>query len=415
MYPIKADVVFVIDRVYQNPKAVARLESMLNVIKPKEVRKITDQQLVEMAKQRNWGKGYKERTGAYHRTGAPTLIFNVFHWKKSAWWKQLLLAKRSRGLILGEKPFTHRDAVNHLERNICQNAWEMHSIFGCLHACDYCHVEDFVNIMLDIEELMTECQKMIVKNPELQLYKYDNLSDILTFEPEYNASRPFVEFFATTPDKYLLLYTKSDNVGFLLNLDHRGHTIINWSLSGDTQSRMIEKRTPPLSRRIEAMEKCQKHGYTVRARFSPIVPIPNWQEETSNMIAELFAKVRPDVVTVDIIGFMTPQVMKQVIAPSLMEAPALKILDEQEVNQKFFGKHTFPHAYRREIYQHVFTEVRKHNATIPIALCNETREMWNDFQSQLGKMTPSKYVCCCGPQSVPGNPLLNPPLRDYNP
>ncbi len=204
MYPIKADVVYVIDRVYQNPKAVARLESMLHVIKPKEVRKITDQQLVEMAKQRNWGKGYQARTGAYHRNGAPTLIFNVFHWKKSAWWKRILLAKRSRGLILGEKPFTLRDAMNHLERNICQSAWEMHSIFGCLHACDYCHVEDFANIMLDIEELMTECQKMIVKHPGLQLYKYDNLSDIPTFEPEYNACRPFVEFFAQTPDKYLL-------------------------------------------------------------------------------------------------------------------------------------------------------------------------------------------------------------------
>ena len=91
-----------------------------------------------------------------------------------------------------------------------------------------------------------------------------------------------------------MLYTKSDNVDHLLNLAHNGHTIISWTVSCNTVAREIEKQTPTMEERVQAAVKCQKAGYTVRFRFSPIIPIKNWQAENREMIEKLFAKVKKE-------------------------------------------------------------------------------------------------------------------------
>jgi len=206
----------------------------------------------------------------------------------------------------------------------------------------------------------------------------------------------------------LLLYTKSDNVEHLLNLDHRSKTIINWSVATDTQARYIEKGTPSITSRIRAMRRCQDAGYVVRCRFSPVVPVVGWQQEMSGMIGELFANVTPDVITIDVLGFMDPCHVPSVIDMSLLDPEAVKHVEctaTANPGQQAQGKHFFPHEYRSKIYNHVFKEIRKYDAGIPVALCNETFQMWDEWASRLG-MQPDDYACCCGPTSVPGNKWL---------
>lgn len=407
MYETDCDRVYVVDRVYQNEDAKRRLNAMLDAMKPPEIVKITDRELNDLVKERNWGDSYKLRTGNYNREQTPTFIFNTFRWSKLMLRaKSFRYPKLNQAMFLGQKPFTHRSRINHLERNICQAAWEVHSVFGCLHACDYCHVEDFINIMLNIEELIEKMRILIEENPRQQLYKYDNLSDIPVFEPEYDACRLMVNFFSRQIDKYLLLYTKSDNVDYLLDLDHKRRTIINWSISPDEQTRLIEKKTPPLSNRIEAMRQCQESGYTVRARFSPLIPLANWQDKTADMITQVFKNVQPDVITLDIIGFMKPEIMLEVINEDLMDNEALNILNELKTKKRLYGKHVFPHEYRKKMLSTVIKEIQRVSPGTPVSICNETRAMWNDLADILGRNTPENYVCCCGPTSVPGNPLL---------
>ncbi len=411
MYKVSPKKVYVMDRVYDNSVCESRLNAMLDSMNPDEIIPLNDNSLNELVKQRNWTKGYSLRTGAYHRREPPTFIFNTFRWKK---WdlkrKTLRYPALNRALFLGQNAFTHREAINHLEHNICQAAWEMHSVFGCLHACDYCHVEDFVNIMLNIEELIQHLDTFMKTVPDLQLYKYDNLSDIPVFEPEYNACKPMVEFFATKKHQFLLLYTKSDNIDYLLDLEHKGQTIINWSIAPDTQSRLIEKDTPIMEKRIEAMKKGQESGYTVRARFSPLIPVKNWQEEIKTMIEKLFNAARPDIITLDVIGFMKPKVMVDVIDSSLFNEEAMQILKDLQAPSKklkLYGKHTFPHEFRLEMLKTAIESIKEVSPTTPVSICNETRKMWDDLSPLLGGMTPDNYACCCGPTSVPGNTWLH--------
>ena len=372
-----------------------------------EVVLLDDKQLSQLVKKNHWNSGHKNRTGNYNRRKTPTFIFNSFRWSNlTKILKKFRYPKLHKSLFLGQDAFTHRSAVNHLERNVCQSAWEVHSVYGCLHACDYCHVEDFVNIMVNIEELIQHLEALMKKNPQLQLYKYDNYSDIPVFEPEYDACRPMVDFFAKKANKYLLLYTKSDNVDYLLDLEHMGHTLINWSLSPETQARFVEKDTPVLKKRIEAMEKCEKAGYTVRARFSPLIPLNGWRQEMKGMIRDLFDRVNPDIITMDCIGFMSPKVMKEVIDQDLIEPRALSVLEDVSQKKRRFGKHTFPHEFRREMFNHVLKTLKEISPETPVSICNETKRMWKDLGDNLGGMNTKDYACCCGPDSVPGNPWL---------
>jgi hypothetical protein len=90
----------------------------------------------------------------------------------------------------------------------------------------------------------------------------------------------------------------------LLALDPRGKTIIQWSVSAGTQSTVIEKETAPWDRRIEAARKCQDAGYIVRFRFSPIIPVRNWEQENAELIELIFQRTKPDVISLCSFGWM---------------------------------------------------------------------------------------------------------------
>jgi len=260
--------------------------------------------------------------------------------------------------------------------------------------------------MLDLEELADRLKVFGETIPKQQLYKFDNYTDTITLEPEFGASEIMVDLFANWPNRYLLLYTKSDNVDHLLGLDHRGKTLISWSLGSKTVAQLIEKRTPPMEERLVAIEKCEAAGYPVRVRISPICPVRNWRSEYAELIEQLLDRVHPEVISVDVIGWMTAAQMKDAIDTDLYADEYRAEVDRQvREDIRIRGKHMFPHEMRAEILRFVIEEIHRRNPDQAVSLCNETADMWREIGSLTG-MTPGHYVCCCGPTSVPGNPML---------
>ena len=412
MYTMHAPEVVFLDRVREDPRAAARLERMLAAISASQVTGVDDAGLAELVEARGWKQGGK-RTGQYRLDRAPALIFSTFLWLSP----EELAERRAkhpalrRDLLLGTGAWNFRDSVPQRETRkcVCQSAWEIHCGYGCLHACDYCHVPPYFLIMLNLEELADKVREFGATIPWQNLYKFDNGTDTITLEPEYGASEVMVDAFADWPGRYLMLYTKSDNVDHLLDLDHRGHTLISWSLAGDTAGTLIEKKTPSPDARIAAMVKCQAAGYPVRVRLSPICPVRNWRDENRDVIRRLLARVRPEVITIDVLGWMTAAQMKDGLDVSLLEpgyAAELERLDAEGFDPK--GKHLFPHEMRADILRFAIQEIKAASPDQPVSLCMETTDMWRELGPLLA-MEPDHYACCCGPTSVPGHPLLRQP------
>lgn len=292
----------------------------------------------------------------------------------------------------------------------CQPALQLNLVDGCVFRCAYCGFGRHIIFYLDVERLIDGLEGIFNEYPEQRLYKYSNMTDLPPFEPELDVVRPMVERFAGEPDRYLMLFTKSDNVDFLADIEHCGHTIISWSITCDTASRLVDKRAATMQQRISAMERMQRAGYPVRARLSPIVPVTDWREEYTRLFEELFARAKPDLVTLELLGWMTVDDLLAIFSPSLLDAEALQPARaaRDELADVQWGP--FTQQTHEDIYSFCIDAVRRLSPQTPVSVCHGTAATWNALGGKM-RMTPENYICNCGPLSTPGGALYD----EWNP
>jgi len=281
-----------------------------------------------------------------------------------------------------------RDKVKILrENNVnCNSGIELHSMFGCLHSCSYCHIDNYLTVMLDVEKFAKSIKRLLKRHRSQKLWKYDNQGDILTLEPEYGATEMLVRLFSKT-DQSLMLYTKSDNVGVLEGLKHKGRTIVCWTISCDEVAERYEIGAPSLDSRLEAARKCRDWGYRVRFRFSPIIPVHDWKEKNLEMIEKVYSVMRPgeiDVISLETLCHMNASQCAALFAD--LEFRPQEAAPEYEL---------FAHGARRSMYSAFIDEIRKHDKDVKLALCLETDKMWDGLKGRLGQ-EPKNFYCCCG-------------------
>ena len=257
--------------------------------------------------------------------------------------------------------------------------------------------------MLNLEEYIErDLDKVVKRFPSQKVFLSNAVNtDTLCFEPEYGAVKLFADYFAGLDERYFVIHTKSANVDHMLHLDHRGHTIVLWSLTSHTASRKIEAVSGTTEERVEAAAKCEKAGYPVRFKFKPIIPVEGWREECRDMLERVFSNTKPDVISLCVLMWMTADEFRRTFDVSLFDKECIKAMDESANAMKGQRAGPFPHKTRAEIYRFFIDEIRKNDASIPVSLCTETKEMWAELCECLGA-TPHTYVCGCGPLCIPG-------------
>ncbi|MCK5801808.1 MAG: hypothetical protein KAI66_03200 [Lentisphaeria bacterium] len=396
--------------VENDPRSRERAERMIAAMTPgKVMRNVDDAQLDKIAADRDW----KTRIlwGERQNPQDPDMVFTVFPWNVSAEEKKARLQQHPNlsvnSIANGPGWLFRGDGTPEWRKKrnaVCQPAWQLHSATGCPFRCAYCWFGNVINIRVNMEDLAAFTEREIVRlDPPQTIWKWDNQTDINCFEPEYDAVRPLVESFAKQREHYLLLYTgKSDNVDFMLDYDHKGQTIIQWSLSPRTQSLKLEPLTAPWDARVESMRKCEEAGYQVRFRFSPIMPVNNWREEYTELIELIFAKTHPDVCALCMFGWMDFEQAERCLDLSLWDPIYVEAMRAAAPFLKGQRTGPIPHDARAELYQHLIDEITRVSPKTPIALCLDTPEMWRQFEDQLNQ-TAEEYVCVCGPYCSPGN------------
>ena len=422
MYELSPKAVFAHKRVFANPLALARMNRMLQAlgVRQDDVPRVDIADLDDildlagtpeaMATDEMIRGGHgRIRQGHHDLQGDPVIVFNTFAWDETERTAPPRTfrnphARRLQALFCGvgeDFAYSRRELFSPGGRAyVCQGGWGIHTLGGCVHKCGYCGQGFIVNIMLDMEEFCEHLAVMFRERPEQLLYRYDLFSDILAFEPEYGASALLAKCFAEH-DKHLLLYTRSDNVAFLADLPYRESVLINWTLSMDTQARVIERDSPSLDARIEAMRFCQDNGYVVRAGFSPVIPIANWREETSDMLKRLFAKVRPEVLRGWVLAMMEAEEFERMFDVGMMDQEHMRRMREEAADLAGSHQAPFPLDVRAEIYAHYLDEVKRISPDTPFALCTEHPQLWETLAGKV-TMSPDNLFCCCGGVSVPG-------------
>jgi spore photoproduct lyase len=383
MIEMPAQTVYVDPRVYELVNCRQRLERMLPLIRCDDVRDLDAAARADVAAigQRRHGKD----------AFGDNAVFVFTAWEDDR----------------EDRYFHLRPGRAKLEREgiVCQDALELNPIFGCPFRCAYCGFGRVVRIMLDVEEFMGRLPGIFAQYPGQRLYKFSNMTDLPPFEPEYDAVLPMVRLFAREKTRYLMLFTKSRDIDFLIGAEHAGHTIISWSLSGPTVSRDVDRGTATMEERIDAMRRCQEDGYIVRARISPIVPVHGWREDYRQMFEALFAAARPDIVTLEMLGWFDFEDLSLILSPDMLDGAAYRAAEAAAEGMRGRRKSPFPFDVRREVYEFCISEVRRLSPGTCASVCHGTPRMWKELGPRMG-MSPEDFVCNCGPLSTPGHPLL---------
>ena len=448
MNQLRPQKVLVTAEVYEKPECVARLERMLQCIECESVETVEDDAALDrISADRGWANARK--WGTIEERRDPDIVFTTAKFHDEAQRRERAErypSLRARDLLGYHTCWFRPDGEPEWRRAhqgiVCQSAYQLHSVAGCPFRCHYCSFGGLIRVLLNMEEYCEHLDEWLelaplseagrpdpcLKRdpargrrargsqrsgaPEQRLYKWDNQTDVLCFEPEYGAAKLLVEYFARREHQYLEIYAgKSDNVDFLLDLEHRGHTILQWSIGGRTQTEALEEKTASMEARIEAARRCRQAGYIVRFRFSPIIPVKNWREENAELIRLIFERTKPDVISLCAFGWMDVDDARACLDFSLLDDEYVRAMDAAApfIRARGYtsgGGRPMPHDARVMMFEFLIDEIQRASPDTVVALCLETEEMWRVFEERLG-MTPDDYVCNCGPRCTPGGALYD--------
>ena len=411
MYSLSPAKIYILEGALKDDACAARIKRMLSAIGRKfgDAERITDEDIPEVVRSNGWRRA-REYQGTLGPHEDPALVFTALRFDNGH--------KPDCDSLLGKCPAgTSPRLVSSMlgfggkmvhwseddPDQICRSRYQFDTIYGCPHGCIYCEGGMVAVVFVNLEDFLARHVDPIVRENRWQkVFMFNScLTDTLCFEPEYGLSELLAEYFAGTTDQYYLIHSKSANVDFLREIDHRGHTILLWSLTGDTFGPVLEPGTGTLDERILAAKKCAEAGYTIRFKFKPIVPIRGWRNECRRMIERVFAETRPDNLAMCMLAWMSFEQLKSILDPAILDPDFVRAAEESAGSLKGLMEGPFPHDSRAEVYRFYFEEIRKHDREIPVALCTETPGMWKEFKGLLG-VGPRRYVCGCGPQCAPG-------------
>lgn len=268
---------------------------------------------------------------------------------------------------------------------LCCQFYEAKWSNGCVFACEYCYLRGTFRwqgwkgrsqtVFTNVDELKNEVDEFL-NLPGSHVLHTGEVADSLAVPGTEELMGSFVESFGEQKRHTLLLLTKSDNVGSLLNLEHNDQTVIGFSINPSVVSKQFEIGAASTRSRLRAAKRCSEAGYRVMVRVDPIIPVPNWRKHYRKLFDELNA--------LELYG---------VVVGTLRAFNGLRIslgseLKSYLTNRDVDGRWHIPHDLRLEIYKMAFQELRFKR----MGVCKESGETWSQLISEFRD---KRFFCNC--------------------
>lgn len=424
MYPLVPVKVYALERIQSDPRCVRRMERLLGGL--------GNEPEVVWVNQANLGEALEDLHtlkpdlgNGRPNTYARPLIFTTMEFRQHRAHLKSLLERCPEGTTLGELERVYgyfpaaidqhpheRDRQNNC---VCWPTYNFGTVFGCSHGCLYCgegRSGRSLAIALNLEAYMEEIVTPVIEaNPWNKVFRMIlDGADLITFEPEYGLFDLFSRVLAEH-DRYGHFHTISSNVDWLADLPHRDRLVGVWSTTCEAVARDIEPGGGAAIDRIEAARRCQEMGIPVRYKFKPVVPVRGWREEYAAILEQALTRTRPESIGFCLYIWNTYESMTHTLPVELLDAECVEAARAAADRMRGVLTGPFPHEVRREIYRHLIAEARRWDRQVPLYICTESREMWDDLAYELGQ-DPRWFFCGCGSVALPGRKLgLSPGLR----
>lgn len=158
---------------------------------------------------------------------------------------------------------------------------------NCVFDCAYCYLKGafrndfpvyFVNYDEIQEQITTEIDRVRATGYKDQIWIYpSNWTDLVGSEHIGSFHQQFVSFFETLENVMIESRTKSIMMKPLLDLGIvPKHTELAFSLNAHEIIQQFERATPPLEKRIKAVNQMLDAGWKVGLRLMPLIPVSDY-------------------------------------------------------------------------------------------------------------------------------------------
>ena len=208
-------------------------------------------------------------------------------------------AKMKQYLIIGVRK-TLKYTAN--QENKVSDFLAPYTSSGCSAMCLYCYLVcnfnkcSYLRLFVNRQEMMNKLLKT-TRNAEKDLVLEIGSNSDLVLENTITGNLEWtIENFSISKKGFLTFPTKFDMIEPLLDLNHRGRTIMRMSVNPEEIIRKVELGTSSLNARIKAVNQMCDAGYRVGLLIAPVVLVDNWEELYARLIEqladELSAKVK---------------------------------------------------------------------------------------------------------------------------
>ena len=265
----------------------------------------------------------------------------------------------------------------------CSKFYKLTAYNNCNFWCEYCYLfltfrnmpisTHFVNYDKMFREIISFDKTNI---PDmLRVLNLGELCDPLAVEDVTGFAEELIPFVAEETYRTKLLFlTKGDNVDSLLNLEHRGRSIMSFSINTDKVYQQLEHRTASPEARLMAAKKVQHAGYEIRLRIDPVILYSTWKKDYVDLVEKIFAYVRPERITIG--EYRPSKGLASHISSRFPDSSLLKI-HSGLINDG--SKLRYPKEHRLAMFRVIIDAIKKHDKKIKIALCKEDVTIWKNL------------------------------------
>ncbi len=288
--------------------------------------------------------------------------------------KQHLLLCRNRGHFFKPCPATR-------EYRCCE--YQVLNIgMNCPMDCVYCILQAYLNkpwltFFVNVNDLLAEMTTAFTAEPGCFFrIGTGEFTDSLALDRFTQLSRTLVNFMAEQQQAVLELKTKSAVIHNLEGLEHKGRTVVSWSLNSTSIMAREEIRTATLEQRLAAARQCAEWGYRLAFHFDPIIEHPGWQQGYAETIKRLF-----EVVPAENIAWISMGALRYL--PALKNIGTGRFPQSRIFYQEFIegldGKSRYFRPHRVELYRHIYDLLKSRaHAKTCIYFCMESDEIWQE-------------------------------------
>lgn len=238
---------------------------------------------------------------------------------------------------------------------------------GCSAMCLYCYLVcnynkcSYLRLFVNREQMLEKLIKTANQSISDLTFEIGSNSD-LVLENTITANLEWtIENFGKNERGYITFPTKFDMVDSLLNLEHKGRSIIRMSVNPEEIIRKVEFGTSSLKNRVRALNSLKEAGYKIGILIAPVILIKDWEvlySELFKILAETLSQKVKNEIFFEVI-FMTYSYIHRMINTEAFPN-AIDLYDKNIMTGRGRGKYCYNVAAKNNGEELIRSEISRY-------------------------------------------------------